>query len=80
MRKGVNVGRKAISGAVGLAVVAVVTVAAVLGHPAVGVAGLFVLVVLAFGLYVGAWASNSLAWRREADPRPAAGVGLELGS
>jgi hypothetical protein len=90
MRKGVNVlGRKAFVGAVGLAVSVAVAVVAVLGHPAVGVAGLFGLVVLAFGLYVGAWARNALAWRRErpvsgrapeAEPGPPAGVGLEPSS
>jgi hypothetical protein len=74
-------GRKTFLGALGLAVAAGVAVAAVLGHPAVGVASLFVLVVLTFGLYVGAWARNALAWRQaEAEPHPAAGVGLELGS
>jgi hypothetical protein len=85
MKKGV----KAFSGAVGLAVAAVVAAAAMLGRPAVGAASLFVMVVLAFGLYVGAWARNALAWRRErpdaggapeAEPRPAAGLGLEPGS
>jgi hypothetical protein len=88
MRKGVSViGRKAVFGVVSLAAgaTALLVLATDVSAAAVGVAGLLGLVVLAFTLYVGAWARNALAWRRERPVAPRApeakpGVGFELGS
>jgi hypothetical protein len=93
MRKGVTViGKRTLFGAASLVAVAVAVLLVVgtgLSAPAVGVAYLLGLVVLAFALYVGTWALNARAWRRgrpvagrtpEAEPYRAAGVGLELGS
>jgi hypothetical protein len=84
-------GKKAFLGAVSLAVAAaaLLLVATDASAPALAVASLLGLVVLAFALYVGAWARNALAWRRErpvtgkapkAEPQRPADVGLELGS